>query len=132
MLYLYPKWWNELSPAWKIMAAVMAGIAGVIASITTVWKPITSTWAWWIERYDGPVLELLRGRENVARAMSGFVVPEPTSVTFISQNLKREPQRIHESLLRLEKKDRVHREVGGWQYGPTPLRPKAETARWKA
>jgi hypothetical protein len=63
--------------------------------------------------------------------MSGFVVTEPTSVTFIAQNLRRKPQRIHGSLLRVERKDRVHREVGGWQFGPTPVRPKAEPARWK-
>jgi hypothetical protein len=128
MLNITPNWWTKLSPAWKVSAAILTGIPSVAAA----WKPITSTWDWWIARYDSSVLEFLRGRENVARAMSGFVVPEPTLVTFIAQNLKRKPQRVHRSLLRLERKDRVHRELGGWQFGPTPLRPNTELARWKA
>ena len=109
----------------------MAGILGAITTVAAAWKPVTNTYEWWIGRYDSGVLELLRGRENVARAMSGFVVPESTTVTFIADNLKRRPKRVHRSLLRLERKDRVHREMGGWQFGQTPLRPKADLNRWK-
>lgn len=126
MLLITPGWWSALNPFWKGTVAVLGGITTLAAA----WKPITSTLEWWISRHDGAVLEFLRGRENVARAMVGFVVPESTSVTFIASNLKRKTQSVHKSLLRLEHKDRVHREVGGWQFGPTPLRPQADLSRW--
>ena len=127
MLASPANWWNALNPLWKVTGAILAGITTVSAA----WKPVSSTWEWWTERGDSAVLDLLRGRENVARAMSGFVVPEPTSVTFIAQVLKSKPQRVYKSLLRLERKEKVHRELGGWQFGPTPVRPQVELDRWK-
>lgn len=126
MLLVTPGWWSALNPFWKGIVALLGGISTLAAA----WKPITSTLEWWISRHDGAVLEFLRGRENVARVMIGFVVPEPTSVTFMASNLKRTPQSVQKSLLRLEGKDRVHREIGGWQFGPTPLRPQADLSRW--
>jgi hypothetical protein len=102
----------------------MAGILGAITTVAAAWKPVTNTYEWWIGRYDSAVLELLRGRENVARAMPGFIVPDSTTVKFMADNLKRRPTRVHESLLRLERKDRVHREIGGWKFGPTPFAHK--------
>jgi hypothetical protein len=127
MLDLHQNWWSALNPFGKIMA----GILGAITTAAAAWKPVTNTYEWWIGRYDSAVFELLRGRENVARAMSGFVVPESTTATFMAHTLKRRPKRVHKSLLRLERKDRVHREMGGWQFGPTPLRPKEDLNRWK-
>jgi hypothetical protein len=126
MLLVTPGWWSAWNPFWKSILAVLGGITTIAAA----WKPITGTFEWWISRYDGAVLEFLRGRENVAHAMVGFVVPEPTSVTFMANNLKRKPQRVHKSLSRLERKDKVHREVGGWQLGPTPIHSKADLSRW--
>jgi predicted Rossmann fold nucleotide-binding protein DprA/Smf involved in DNA uptake len=106
-------------------------VLGGITTLAAAWKPITSAVEWWISRHDGAVLELLRGRENVARAMVGFVVPEATSVTFMASCLKRTPQSVQKSLLRLERRDRVHREIGGWQFGATPPRQQADLQRWK-
>lgn len=126
MLLITSGWWSALNPFWKGTVALLGGIT----TITAAWKPITSTVEWWISRHDGAVLEFLRGRENVARAMVGFVLPEPTSVTFMANNLKRTSQSVQKSLLRLERRDRVHREVGGWQFGPTPPRPQADLSRW--
>jgi hypothetical protein len=127
MPLITPGWWSALNPFLKGTVAVLSGITTLAAA----WKPITSTLEWWISRHDGAVLEFLRGRENVARAMVGFVVPEPTSVSFIGTNLKKKPKSIHRSLLRLERKDKVHREMGGWQVGPTPLRANSDLNRWK-
>jgi len=122
-----PGWWSALNPFWKGFLAVLGGITTLAAA----WKPITGTIEWGTSRRDGAVLEFLRGRENVARAMVGFLVPEPTSVTFMARNLKRTPQSVQKSLLRLERRDRVHREIGGWQFGPTPLRPQPNLDRWR-
>jgi hypothetical protein len=67
MLLVTPTWWSALNPFLKGIVAVLGGIT----TLAAVWKPITSTLEWWISRHDGAVLEFLRGRENVARAMVG-------------------------------------------------------------
>jgi hypothetical protein len=59
MVYISPTWWSALSPAWKAVTAILAGIPTIAAA----WKPIDSAKDWYIARYDGPVLELLRGRK---------------------------------------------------------------------
>lgn len=122
-------WWHTLGSVWKIVAVVLAGIGAIAGAVAIV----RGLLRWAVERRDGVVLELLRGRENVARTLSrpGFVIAEPTTVTFIAGCLKRKPQRVQASLLRLEKRDKVHREPGGWQFGATPQRPTADLERWK-
>lgn len=72
-------------------------------------------------RGDDAVLEVLRGRENVFHLLK--IDDEATGVLLISRVLNgRDPNRIHKSLLRLERNDKVHRVAGGWRFGPIPQR----------
>jgi hypothetical protein len=76
-----------------------------------------------VERYrdDNAALEVLRGRENVFRALKGC--HDATGVVLISKALNgRDPNKIQKSLLRLERKDKVHKVPGGWRFGPIPQR----------
>ena len=104
-----------------------------VGAVGTVFAALVATKKWVLDHYeDGPVLDVLRGRENVARAMSALTVPEPTTVTLIAKQLKRSPKRVQKSLLRLESNDKVHREWGGWRFGPIPLASNAAgVERWK-
>jgi hypothetical protein len=122
-------WWNTLSVFWKTVAEIVSGF-GVITGGVAAFRTFRN---WIIDSYDSPVLEFLRGREKVALAISlpGHVVTEPTTVTFMAQCLRRKPQRVIKSLMRLEKKDKVHQARGGWQFGPTPQRPNSDLDRWK-
>lgn len=72
-------------------------------------------------RDDKAVLEVLRGRENVFRAVEGC--DEVTGVLLISRALNgRDPNKIQKSLFRLERNDKVHRVPAGWRFGPIPQR----------
>jgi hypothetical protein len=122
-----PQVWNALTPIWKFIVA----FGGSITTLAAVWKPAINVWRWNIDRYDSSVLELLRGRENVARRMSPFVVAEATPLSLMVKSLNRKGEKINKSLLRLEREDKVHREGISWQFGPTPLRPSADLERWK-
>lgn len=74
-----------------------------------------------VEREDNAVLEVLRGRENVFRALKDC--HEATGVLLISRVLNgRDPNRIQKSLFRLERKNEVHRVATGWRFGPIPQR----------
>jgi hypothetical protein len=127
-------WWNALSLFWKIVAGFIGGIT-LLASGLATFKSFRN---WILEHHDSPVFEFLRGREKVARltALPGLVVAEPTTVTFMAAQLHRKPQSVINSLMRLEKTDKVHQVHGGWQFGPTPQRPTAyptaEPERWSA
>ena len=123
-------WWKSLDLIWKVVLATAGGITGIaggVVALRGVWKDL-------VEWRDSAVFEFLRGREKVARAISlpGHVVTEPTTVTFMAKCLRRKPQRVISSLMRLERKDQVHQEPGGWRFGPTPQRPTLpELERWR-
>ena len=91
-------------------------VVSIVGRLVPVTKGVIDRW-----QDDNSVLEVLRGRENVFRALKGC--DEATGVLFISRVLNgRDLNSAQKSLFRLERKDKVHRVATGWRFGPIPQR----------
>lgn len=121
-------WWSGLTAFEK----AVAGVAGVLAGLKAVWNPGKASFDWMIERYDAPVLRVLKGRARLARMSPGFVDAVPVSAHFIANAASRTPKSVIKSLRRLERKGVVREGRYGWQFGLEPIVQDAGVKAWEA
>jgi hypothetical protein len=109
-------WWEGLSLAWKIVAAIF----GASAVLAAGWKPVTEVWRWGRMTYDSKVLNvLIEGERNARMANPGRAIAVlPTFLAAIASEANRSEKSVYKTLRRLESQGRVYEVTPGkWLLG---------------